>query len=243
MALFHGPTAVSEALPHCEQLLDQTTDRLGRANVLVYLAGLHVLAEHYDEGFALLDDADRTYDELSDSYSRANNGARIRGGAYVLCGELDSAEAVFRESCATLERVGDKPSLASVAAELAAVMDLQGRLDEADSWSRFAREHAPAGDKIAQVHWRSVVGKVSARMGRVDEGEALVREALEVAETTDALSHRGAVRLDLASVLSSSRRYAEAASHINMALQLFEAKGNLAAAGLAQARLAELAVV
>jgi tetratricopeptide (TPR) repeat protein len=241
-ALFYGPMPVPEALARCEQLLDESNDRLGRASVLVYLGGLHVLGERYEEGQSLLDDADRIYEELGETYVRADNSARIRGGAHVLAGELESAEAVFRESCATLERVGDKPGLASVAAELAAVLDLQGRLDEADSWSRFAKEHAPAGDKIAQVLWRRVAGRVRTRKGLVAEGEALVLEALELAETTDALSHRGAVLLDLASVLSSANRREEAASRVHQALQLFEAKGNLAAAGLAQSRLAELAV-
>jgi tetratricopeptide (TPR) repeat protein len=241
-ALFHGPTPAPEAQTRCEQLLGEVTDRLGTAHVLVYLAGVHVLGERYEEAFSLLDDADRVYEELGENYARADNSARIRGRAHLLARELESAEAVFRDSCATLERVGDKAGLSSVAAELGHVLYVQERLEEAVRWSHFAREHSPAGDKISQAYWRSVTGKVRAGQGLVEEGETLVLEALGIIETTDALSHRGEVRLDLASVLASLGQHAEAANRIEEALQLFEAKGNLASARLAQSRLAEVTV-
>jgi hypothetical protein len=69
-----------------------------------------------------------------------------------------------------------------------------------------------------------------------------VLEALALAETTDALSHRGAVHLDVASVLSSAGRHREAARRIEEALELFEAKENLACVRLAEARLEETAL-
>ena len=242
-ALFHGPTPVPEAVARCEQLLSEATDRLGAAHVLVYLAGLHALAERYDDAFGLLDDADRMYEELGELYVRADNGGRIRGRARLLAGDTELAERAFRETCTTLEEVGDEAGLSSVAAELGDVLYVQGRLDEAAEWGRFAREHAPAGDRISQAHWRSLTGKVLAERGPAPDAERLVLDALEIIEGTDALMRRGDVHLDLASVLASTNRHAEAAGRIEQALQLFDAKESVASARRAQSRLTELVLV
>ena len=241
-AMFYGPTPVPAALVRCRDLLDQTTDRLGTGHALVYLAGAHALSEQYDEAFSLLDDADQIFTELGEEYVRADNCGRIRGLAHLLAGDVEAAESAFRDSLAVLERIGDKAAISSVAAQLGDVSYLQGQIDEAEGWSRVAGEGAPAGDKIAQVTWRSLAGKVQAARGRVEDGEALVLEALELVETTDALSHRGAVNLDAASVLSSAGRHREAARRIENALELFEAKENLACMRLAEARLEEAAL-
>ena len=241
-AMFHGPTPVPATLVRCQELLDETTDRLGTGHALVYLAGAHALSEQYDEAFSLLDDADQIFTELGEEYVRADNSGRIRGLAYLLAGDVEAAETAFRDSVAVLERIGDKAAVSSVAAQLGDVSYLQGQIDEAEDWSRVARDCAPGGDKIAQMNWRSVAGKVQAARGRVEEGETLVLEALELAETTDALSHRGAVNLDAASVLSSAGRHREAARRIQKALELFEAKENRACVRLAEGRLEEVAL-
>jgi DNA-binding SARP family transcriptional activator len=241
-AMFYGPMPIPAALARCEELLAQATDRLGRGQVLVYVAGAHALSEQYDDAFSLLDEADRIFAELGEDYIRADNSGRIRGFAHLLSGDREAAEAVFREGFAVHERIGDKAGLSSFAAQLGEVAYLQGPLDEAEEWSRVAREAAPAGDKIAQVNWRSLAGKVRAARGAVEKGETLVLEALALAETTDALSHRGAVHLDVASVLSSAGRHREAARRIEEALELFEAKENLACVRLAEARLEETAL-
>jgi DNA-binding SARP family transcriptional activator len=242
-ALFYGPMPVPDATTRCEQLVTETTDRLGTAHVLVYLAGLQALAERYEEAFELLADADRMYLELGEVYARADHGGRIRGRAHLLGGDLELAEAVFRESCATLEQLGSEAALSTVAAELGHTLYLQERFDDARGWGRLARDRAPEGDKISQVSWRSLAGKLLAQEGLMDEADRLVLEALEIVETTDALSHQADVLLDVAAVRSRARRYAEAAGPIERALELFEAKGNLASVRLAQSRLAELAVV
>jgi tetratricopeptide (TPR) repeat protein len=191
---------------------------------------------------SLLDDADQIFEELGESYVRADNSGRVRGLAHVLAEDLEQAEAAVRDSFSLLERAGDKAASSSVAAQLGEVFFLQGRLDDAESWSNLARADAPKGDTISQVNWRSLAGKVRAARGQIDQGEMLVLEALKLVETTDALSHRGAVHLDLATVLSSAGRPAEAASHIERALELFGAKGNLACMRLAESRLAEVAI-
>ena len=178
---------------------------------------------------------------MEKDYVGADNSGRIRGLAHLLSGDREAAEAGFRDAFAVHERIGDKAGLSSFAAQLGEVAYLQAGLDEAEEWSRVAEECAPAGDKIAQVNWRSLAGKVQAARGAVEEGETLVLEALALAEATDALSHRGAVHLDVASVLSSTGRRRSCARRIEEALELFEAKENLACVRLAEARLEETA--
>jgi DNA-binding SARP family transcriptional activator len=241
-AVLHGPTPVGEAVVRLEQLRSETTERLGSAHVLAFLGGVHALAARYDDAFTLLDEADTIYHELGESYVRADNSGRIRGRTHLLVGDPELAEAVFRESCAVLERVRDEQGLSSVAAELGRALQVQGRFDEARNWSRLAREHAPQGDRISQVSWRSLESVLLAQEGEATRAEKLGLEALRIIETTDALTHHGDVLLDVAKVLSVAGRHDEAAARVAEALQLFRAKENTAASQKAESQLAEMAV-
>jgi hypothetical protein len=89
---------------------------------------------------------------------------------------------------------------------------------------------AAAEDTTTQVIWRSVQAKVLAGEGRCEEADALAREAVGLAEPTDLLSHRGDAMLDLSEVLRSCERRAESDRAARAALELYELKGNAAAA-------------
>ena len=223
-------------------MLAESTDRVGRAHVLVYLGGLQALGERFEDSLALLADAEGIYRDLGEIYSLADNCRRIEGRVHLVAGDPQSAERAFREACATFEQVHDEAAISSVAAELGEALYRQERYSESESWARFAEEHAPAGDIAAQFSWRALRGKLIAQEGLVEEGEGLVDEALSIVDGTDALTHRGEVLLDFACVLSFADRYEEAAARIQQALELFALKGNEATARLARAQLDELAV-
>jgi class 3 adenylate cyclase len=242
VALFHGPTPVPDGIARCEQLLAESTDRLSTAGVLAYLAGLHALGERYEDAFSLLDEADAIFDELGEVYVKANNNGRIRARIHLLAGDPELAETSFREICGPLERVKDEAALSSVAADLGRTLCLQGRFDEARSWSLLAQEHAPSGDKLAQVDSRRLEAQLLVGEGLVEAGEEVMHKALRIIQTTDALVHQGDVLLDLAAALSSAHRYTEAAQRIEEALHLYERKGSVASARVAQSRRAEVAV-
>jgi DNA-binding SARP family transcriptional activator len=242
-ALFYGPTPVAEGIDRCEQRLAETTDRLGKANVLVYLGGLQALADRFDEAFALLGDADQIYRELGELYGRADNGGRILGRTHRLAGDSEAAERVFRECCETFQRAHNKAALSTVAAELGQTLYGQERYAEAAEWSRVAEEDAPAGDIAAQFSWRALRGRLLAREGRIREGEAVALEAVRIVGRTDALTHRGEVLLGLADVFCLGERQAEAALRIEEAIELFELKENNASAAAARSLLAEVANV
>ena len=242
-ALYHGPTPVPEALERCDHLLEEATDRPGRAHVLAYLAGLHAYDERGDEALRLLDEADNIYGDLRDDYSPANTSGRIRGRVHAVAHDHEAAQAAFRACCETFERFDDSAALASVAAELGGSLSAQGRIEEAREWSALAEGHAPAGDVIAQLSWRILKARLLAHDNRLADAEPLAMEALSLVMQTDALTHQGDVLLDVATVLTAAKRPGEAADRLRQAIDAYDRKQNVAAARNARARLAGAGVV
>jgi tetratricopeptide (TPR) repeat protein len=239
-AHFYGPTPVGMGIQRCEQLLAEVGDRVGRAHVLVYFGGLLALEDRLEEAFLLLNEAEVIYRELGELYDLADNCDRVRGRVHVLADDLEAAEQAFRRCCETFEDARDAAASSTVAAELGQVLYRQERYSEATLWARFAETHAPAGDIAAQFSWRALHGKLLAHEGLNRDADAVTVEAIRIVDRTDALTHRGEVRLDVAHVLSSADRDDEAASLIRQALQLFELKGNVVSARAARSALAEL---
>ena len=242
-ALYHGPTPIPDALKRCERLLEEATDRPGRAHVLAFLAGLHAYDERAEEALRLLDDADNIYRDLRDDYSLANTSGRIRGRVHLLAEDHEAAQAVFRTCCETFERIGDSAALASVAAELGGSLSAQGRIEEAREWSALAERRAPAGDVIAQLSWRILKARLLAHDNRLADAEPLAMEALSLVMQTDALTHQGDALLDVATVLAAAERPREAAERVRQAIDVYDRKQNVAAARNARARLAGAEVV
>ena len=240
-ALLHGPTPVIEGLDRCERLLDDATDRSGRANVLGFMGGLDALAGRPEEGRRRLKEAAATYEELGDVYSLANNSGRVLGRVELLDGNWAAAEDAFRECCEAFERMEDLPGLSTIAAELADVVYRQGRYDEAGAWLDLAQKQAPVDDVSAQYTWRRVRAKLLAHDDAI-AAETLGRESAALAARTDALVDRAFVLLDLAEVLRLAGRPDEAATKIQQALDVCERKGDLGTARLARALLSEITV-
>ena len=217
-ALYHGPTPVPEALERCERLLEEATDRPGRAQVLAHFAGLHAYDERGDEALRLLDEADAIFRDLRDDYSLADTSGRIRGRVHALAEDHEAAQAAFRSCCDTFERFGNAAALASVGSELGASLYAQGQIEEAREWTALAEGRAPPRDVIAQFSWRSLKATLLAHDRRPAEAEPLAMEALSLVMGTDALTHQGDVLLDVAIVLTAADRPTEAAERVRQAI-------------------------
>jgi hypothetical protein len=87
------------------------------------------------------------------------------------------------------------------------------------------------------VIWRSARAKVRARAGDHAEAERLARDAVALAEATDSLTLHGDALMSLAEVLRASGGDGEAVASLERALELYAAKGNVAAARRARALL------
>jgi DNA-binding SARP family transcriptional activator len=241
-ALYYGPTPVSEGIARCTTLLEETTDRNGRAHVLVFLGALHAFAENLEEGLEVLGEGEVILRELGETYALANNSGRLRGEIYLRAGDPAGAERIFRDGCETFERAHDEAALSSVASELAVALCEQARYAEAQEWVALAEAHAPAGDIAAQVSWRAVGGRLKAVSGDFDGGLTLALEALSLVERTDALTHHGEMLLELALVLRWGNRPAEAVERIEQAQALFLQKENAISARRARSLLAQVTV-
>jgi ATP/maltotriose-dependent transcriptional regulator MalT len=161
----------------------------------------------------------------------------------MLAGDYVAAEESLRAGYRALDEMGEKALLSTTAAFLAQAIFAQGRDAEAEQLAALSEELSASGDLLTQVLWRSVRARVMAAGGRAEEGEALAREAVTLAEKTDFLNHQADAITDLAEVLREAGRTDEAYAAASKALGLYERKGNRVAAERARSRLAELAPV
>jgi class 3 adenylate cyclase len=233
-ALYYGPTPVSAATRRCRSLLE-SAELAGEANVLVFLGGLEAMRGRFPEARRLVDRAESLYNDVGETALAHGNCGTVRGQIELLAEDPLAAEDALRTSYEALTAMGDRAHVATRAAELAEAVYRNGSLDEAWRLTEIAEVTGGDDDIPTQFFWRSVRGKLLACDGRAAEAEALAREAVALAEATDALSLRGTVLLDFADVLGRIGRSAESASAAAQALDLFVRKGNSAAAGRARA--------
>jgi len=233
-----GPTQATEGIRRCREILHQPVTRTVEAMAEIELGCFLATCGEFDQarssyahGRALLEDlgqrllAAGTSQELFDLEMLAGNPA--------------AAEQRLRESCETLEQLGDQSFLGSSLGCLAEAVYAQDRFAEAEQMCKRAEAVGAAdpSDLDAQFRWRAVLGKVLAQRGEFDAGEALVRAAAKLIQKTDWLNARAGVETDLAEILGWAGRRAEALPHLQEALRLFKEKENQVAAKRVQARL------
>jgi hypothetical protein len=236
-ALYYGPTPAAEALARCRELLaGGGLDRVGEANLHVFAAGLEAMAGRIDEARTLVALAEGSYLELGQSALAATYAGAVAADVELLAGNPAGAERRLAEVCRLHEQMGNWSALSTRAADLAEALFRLGRLDEAEAAAVTAEAHAQEDDLTVQPLWRGVRAKVIAARG-LSGAESLARDAVALAERTDALNLRARVRLDLAEVLAD--RPADAAAEVEEAVRLYERKGNTVAAERARAAAAD----
>jgi predicted ATPase/class 3 adenylate cyclase len=234
MTIF-GPLPVDEGIERCRAFLrgagDDATIRAFAQNEL---APLLAMRGEFEQARELLAAAGATFRELGLNVWAANSGQE---GFYVEmhAGDARAAASMLRQSYASLDEMGERGFLSTIAGMLAHALCALGEYDEAEAYSRRSQEFAAADDFLSQILWRTARAKAHARRGRMAEAEALAREAIELTNRSpeDLLTSAGAY-VDLAEVLECDGRLAEAATCLAEAARRYEAKGDIVA--LAQAR-------
>jgi hypothetical protein len=127
--------------------------------------------------------------------------------------------------------------LATTAAMLAQAVYAQGRVREADTLCGQAAAAGAVDDIITQVIWRGVKAKILAGDGRCDEARALADGAVALVAATDLLSHHADAMLDLAAVVQGCACWDAYQDAVQIALSLYEKKGNTAGAARARSLL------
>ena len=229
-ALYYGPMPAPEAIARCQALLAEMSERTAEAHVLVWLAGLEAFDGRLEPGRRMAEQAQGVYEEFGYRMALACGCCAVVAEIELLAGRLDGAEAALRSSCDRLQAMNERACFASRAAELADVIYQRGRYEEAERWHAAAGQHAATDDVGAQFLIRAIGAKLLAKRGSFGEAERVGREAVVLAEQTDALNNRGKVQLDLAEVLRLAGRPDEAEASVALAIEQFERKGNRVAA-------------
>jgi class 3 adenylate cyclase/tetratricopeptide (TPR) repeat protein len=228
MAALHGPTPVPEAIQRCEELAAEAeSDRRTQGIVTGALAVLLAMRGDFDSGRRLATESQALIADLGSTVSGASMSLET---AWVerLAGDLPAAERQLRRDYESLSELGERYFLSTVAGELARVLYQQGRVEEAEQMSRQAEHLADDDDIASQMLWRTVQAKVMAHRGNCDDALALVREAVDLLTSTDAVSAQTETLVDLAEILRYAGRDKDADRVLEDAIGLYELKGNLA---------------
>jgi class 3 adenylate cyclase/tetratricopeptide (TPR) repeat protein len=237
-----GPLPVDEAVTRC---LDAITRAAGHrtlsANVDAMRAYLEAMRGDFETARRLAETSEGTLLELGAMVDLAALRAWT-GEIEMLAGNPHGGEEVRRAAYETLERLGERAILSTIAAFLAESLYAQGRDDEALAFALVSADAAGEDDITSQILWRVTAAKAKARRGALPEAEELARQAVGLAEETDCLNLHGDALVGLAEVLAASGRRDEAAALSMQAVRLFEAKGNLVSADARRRRLETLGV-
>jgi tetratricopeptide (TPR) repeat protein len=223
----------------CEEIAQRATGRPHLEGlVAVNLAYLEAMRGRFEEARAEYARGAATLEELGSVVALAAYQAWM-GEVEMLAGDPAAAEALRRTAFETLEALGERGILSTVAAYLAETLYVLGRDEEAVRFTEVSEEAAADDDLASQVLWRSARAKAAVRQGRSGEAEGFAREAVGLAEGTDAIGLHADALASLGAVLVAQGRGDEAASALREALALYEAKGNVVSAAVVRRQLGE----
>ncbi len=228
-----GPTPVGEARRLCAELRDEVEGHPVYAGLLLlYEAYLEALDGRFAEARAK---ARASRGPLEEFGRRILLGSqrRFAGQIELLAGEQGAAEALLREGYRTLRELGERGNAASVAAFLARALQALGRGGEAQAMALEALDLGSPEDIEMRVY--AYLAHAGARLtaGAVDDAVGTARQAVDIAELTDASTMRGDALLELGRALMSAQADREADDAARRALELYQAKGNRVGAATA----------
>jgi ATP/maltotriose-dependent transcriptional regulator MalT len=145
----------------------------------------------------------------------------------ILAGDLDAAEDELRKAYRTLDQMGERNYISTIAGMLADVLYRQGRYQESTELAGVCRDLASPDDVASQFLWRCVQAKLLAREGEPQEPDALLAEALDLIGASDWVDWQGNGFMDLAEVCRLRGRTADAVEALGQASARFAAKGNV----------------
>jgi predicted ATPase/DNA-binding SARP family transcriptional activator len=227
-AALWGPTPAPEGIQRCRGYLDEIGNHpMGRAEILLNLAGLVAMQDDFAAAQATLDTAKSMLEALGPTMT----ATMIQPAALIamLAGDPVTAERYLRLEYESLYQMGERRFLASTAAELARAIAAQGpsRYDEAIQLLDMSREAAADEDLSPQAVSRGLYARILADRGRYREAEEFARSAAALSAQTDLLSEHADTLLELSHVLAAAGQISEAHAVATEALGLYRRKGNL----------------
>ena len=229
-------TAAEEAIARVEDMMSSSgDDRVLGALLARYLAYALAMAGRFDEARAHLQAAAPVLDEAEATAFTWTSRSRV-AAVEELAGNPARAEqeliAVFLQYRDTRDGAPEARAL-EVAAHLALNYCDQGRWDEAADYLAYGQEidqAPPVYGKVYPYLRFAARARVAAHLGKHAEAIKLAQTGVEIAERHDWLNDRARVSLALAEVQQAAGNPSAAVAAVATALELYERKGNIAAA-------------
>ena len=232
-SMLFGPTPASEALSESEKIAEGMRSHLtAEAVALCFLGQIRAMLDEPDAARELILQGVARRRELGD-LPGSSMGLAEGVGYFVELqrGNWEAAEHELRTAYDALEELGDRNYLSTVAGWLAHALYALDRPEEAGSFAQTCKEAAASSGVCSQVLWRGAQAMVLAREGDPEGGEALAREAVELALQTDRFDIQTDALMDLAEVLRLAGRAGEAAAVVEDALSALRGeRGSVGAA-------------
>jgi ATP/maltotriose-dependent transcriptional regulator MalT len=229
-AIVMGPTPVEDAVLLCLDLRRRAGDDVvAVAMIDTLLAVLEAMRSRIDEARSLYLASREQLNALGLSFRLAGL-QMFTAIVELVAGEPRLAEAELQQAYGVLERAGELGRLPTIAAFLARVLYAQGRLDEAERYTRIVEDTASDRDICSQILWRGTRSRLLARSGSGRQAEQLAREGVRLARRTDLLLIHADAASDLADVLTACNRPEAALHSLDEAIGLHRSKNNQASA-------------
>jgi tetratricopeptide (TPR) repeat protein len=222
----YGSTPVPDAIAYLgESLAEAAQAGIPAPATAFHQAALLAMAGEVEAARELFE---RTLPEARAFGLLAEMAIGMEGGfLFQLVGELETAEALLRDTWEMSARVGETGWRSTAGAQLAEVLVEQGRDAEAAEVLAELETLVSPDDFEPQSRIRWVRATMLARQGRLEEAEQLAREAVAIVDESDYLDQRGGAHRTLAEVLALAGRDAEAEAERRTALELYDRKGNV----------------
>jgi len=237
--ILRGPMPVHAALARCAEFrLRSEPNARFKVTLLTTTAQLSAMDGQFNTARNMLAEAAAAAREHGLQVLLDTSTRPAVGYVELLAGDPSAAERELRSACESLDSVGELGYLSSIVPLLIDALVALGRIDEGllltERW-HVDRLTVPE-DADAQAGWRQVRAKLLARTGDFREAQRLGLEAVAIARATDYLDARANAHTDLADVLRLADQPNEAAAADREAIELYEAKGNIAALATLRAR-------
>jgi ATP/maltotriose-dependent transcriptional regulator MalT len=241
VVLLEGATPVPEALGRCEEILEQVrNDQMIEARTLIVLGELHAFLGNFDQARSLYRQGQELLEDLG---HRLWGAVLAQAGGIIesLAGDLEAAERELRAGYEALSAMGEKSSLSTLVAHLAATVYARGDFAEAKRLADLSEANAAPEDVTSHLILRGTRAMALARCGEHLRAEEIAREAVELAERTDSPVGQADARSALAETLRLGGNDAGAAAELERAVELYDEKGHVVARDRAIRSLATLA--
>jgi class 3 adenylate cyclase/tetratricopeptide (TPR) repeat protein len=228
------PIPAGEAIGRVEELLaGARDDRVLEARVKLHLAHLYAMAGRSEEALETILESSEVLDELNDYSDWIGwiNWANARE----LAGDRIGAEKGMIKTLSYFQELDVAPTAKQVSVALAFSYCDDGRWEEAATLVAQGRELPLLENPLRAAVRLAAEARVAAHSGELDEAVATAERAVAVVDTAVYPNDRARIRLALAEVYRAAGRQADADAATAAALELYELKGNVAAAARVRA--------